>query len=83
MEPKEKAKELVDKMHNSEHCGIKHFPNKKYCDCVEMNFFQAKQCALKAVDEIIENLVELSNGEFTFIHNVEYWQEVKKEIELL
>ena len=43
----------------------------------------AKQCALIAVDEVIENLVELSNGEFTFIHNVEYWQEVKQEIQAL
>jgi hypothetical protein len=36
----------------------------------------AKQSALIAVDEIIKEL------ERCFIHN-EYWQEVKKEIELL
>jgi hypothetical protein len=47
------------------------------------NRWLAKQCALIAVDEVIENLVELSNGEFTFIHNVEYWQEVKQEIQNL
>jgi hypothetical protein len=44
---------------------------------------RAKQCALIAVDEIIEKLVELSNGEFTFIHDVEYYQQVKQEIEKL
>jgi hypothetical protein len=43
----------------------------------------AIDCALIAVDEIIEVLVELSEGKFTFIHNVEYWQEVKREIEKL
>ena len=53
MTPKEKAEELVDKMHNTEHCGIKHFPNERYCDCIAMNAFQAKQCALKAVNEMI------------------------------
>ena len=51
---KEKAKELVDKMYNTEHCGIQHIPNKNYCDCTEINYYQAKQCALKAVDEMLE-----------------------------
>jgi hypothetical protein len=41
---------LVDKMYNTEHCGIKHFPNKHYCDCSEINYYQAKQCALVAED---------------------------------
>ena len=45
--------------------------------------YQAKQSALVAVDEIIENLVNISEGIFTFIYDVEYWQEVKKEIEKL
>jgi hypothetical protein len=67
MEAKEKAKELVDKFSN----------------VALLDSYEAKQCALIAVDEIIENLVELSNGVFTFIHNVEYWQEVKREIEKL
>ncbi len=44
---------------------------------------QAKQSALIAVDELIKRLVELSNGEYTFIHKVQYWQEVKKEINKL
>lgn len=70
MTPKEKAIELILVYYN---LG-KHL-------YVPISY--AKQCALIAVDEIIENLVELSNGEFTFIHNVEYWQEVKQEIEKL
>lgn len=44
---------------------------------------KGKECALIAVDEIIKNLVDLSNGEFTFIFNVQYWQEVKQEIQNL
>ena len=42
-----------------------------------------KQCALIAVNEIIKNLVDLSNGDFIFIFNVQYWQEVKQEINKL
>jgi len=70
MNAKEKAKELVYLMQwegeMSEDEAFKDF---------------AKECALIAVDEIIEVLVDLSNGEFTYIHNVEYWQEVKQFIE--
>ena len=44
---------------------------------------ECKQCALIHVDEMITKLVELSNGEFTFIHDVEYYQQVKQEIEKL
>ena len=40
-----------------------------------------KECAKNAIDEIIDVLVELSNGEFTFIHEVEYWKKVKQVIE--
>lgn len=74
MTPEEKAEELFGKF------AMYLRANLRYDE--EANE-DAKQCALIAVDEIIENLVELSNGEFTFIHNVEYWQEVKQEIELL
>lgn len=52
-------------------------------DLGEAQHESAKQCALIAVEEIIKNLIELSNGDFTFIHNVEYWQEVKQKIENL
>ena len=76
MKAKNKAKELLDR----------YAPLAKYWDCyndepLEEN--NAKQCALIAVEEIIKVLVDLSNGEFTFIKDVEYWQEVKNEIEKL
>jgi hypothetical protein len=55
MTPKEKAIELMDRMINTEHCGIKHFPNNNYCDCTEMNRFQSIQCALIAIDLMFRN----------------------------
>ena len=59
MSPKEKAKELVDKF---------------TFRCEECDYdWNAKQCALIAVDEIIKN----------FFSNFDYWQEVKQEIEKL
>jgi hypothetical protein len=61
MTPKEKAEELVEKM------IIYHSPDDK-------DYEAAKDCALIAVDEILEtNPYKARN----------YWQEVKKEIELL
>jgi hypothetical protein len=58
MTPKDKAKELVDKMYG-------------------VTDYQAKQSALIAVDEIIKILSEDINP------LVNYWHEVKKEIEKL
>jgi hypothetical protein len=85
MSPKEKARELMDIMINTEHCGIKHFPNNNYCDCTEMNRFQSKQCALIAVDEIIKALNDdiYIQGETDIDSHIEYWDEVKNEIEKL
>ena len=66
MEPKEKANELVNKM----------------LDFTDWHNEDAKQCALIAVDEIIEDnrinymLLGVGIGKY-------YWQEVKKEIEKL
>jgi hypothetical protein len=60
MTPKEKAEELINKMYQ---CSI---------DGLEFN---AKQCALIAVDELIyETQFEVPNI------RQKYWQEVKKEI---
>jgi hypothetical protein len=78
--PKEKADELVKKIYNTEHCGIEHFPNKRYCDCTEMNLYQAKQCALIAVEEIIAQ-IEPSVSMDVISARINYWQEVKQEIE--
>ena len=62
--PKEKAKELVDKM--------------KLCLFSDGDY-DAKQCALIAVDEIIEILWHTHKNEIEY----RYFQEVKQEIELL
>jgi hypothetical protein len=43
---------------------------------VTNNYYQAKQCALIAVDEILSVIHPTP-------YNVYYWQEVKKEIEAL
>jgi hypothetical protein len=72
MTPKEKAEELVDKMHY----------NWRYDDYYGLSWILAKQCALIAVDEII-NTHLLSEKDIFGIHPVDYWQEVKKEIEKL
>ena len=79
MTPKEKAIELVESMAFS--C--------KECDYEA----KAKQCALIAVDEILETTKvkwatqrKFPNGEYKFWKGVaykKYWQEVKQEIENL
>jgi hypothetical protein len=66
MTPKEKAKELV---------------NKYYSDkCFNGNYaedYNAKQCALIAVDEILKVSISYAGKDY------EYCQEVKQEIEKL
>jgi hypothetical protein len=72
MTPKEKAKKLVVKF-------IKHSRAEKDIKPIQ----SAKQCALIAVDEILDNckFVFYSCGHLvkTPLHK-EYWQEVKQEI---
>jgi hypothetical protein len=77
MTPKEKAKELVDKF----------YPSVQWKLGQENCLDRAKQCALIAVDEIIESspsLPILGDGG-TFGEDIElskiYWQEVKHELE--
>jgi hypothetical protein len=75
MTQEEKAKELFDKFYSA-------IPN----DEMGENYNSAKQCALIAVDEILEIcsldcLTNLHNHEFEAKFN--YWQEVKQEIEKL
>jgi hypothetical protein len=73
--PKQKAEELVDKYYwtfGDGYLGEQHI-----------------QCALIAVDEIFEHIdyifTELKKDKLPnkFDDEIEYWQEVKKEIELL
>jgi len=78
MTPKEKAKELVDKY------------TKVYYDLgYDYNDDRDKQCALIAVDEILENVnyffteLEKDGLPNKFDDEIEYWQEVKQEINKL
>jgi hypothetical protein len=77
MTPKEKAKELVDNF--IPHTRVYHevLGWEDYIDA-------AKQCSLITVNEIISLMIKfhgrhISNNLF----EIEYWHEVKKEIELL
>jgi len=70
MTPKEKAIELVNKMRDEIPC---------HCDDWE----QAKQCALIAVDEVINCCEEYDKLPETWVTQINYWQEVRQEIEKL
>ena len=66
MTPKEKAIQLYNKFYNTS----------SHPHHVETRQQIAKQCALIAVDEIL-NVIEVPSTEY------KYWQEVKQEIEKL
>ena len=76
MTPKEKAKELLEKM------SYNYFDEHHNC-----SYYVAKNCALIAVDEMIKELEELLEGDERPSAGVyylwEYYKEVKQEIELL
>jgi hypothetical protein len=69
MEPKLKAKELVNKMYNQ-----------IQPDELGKDYNSAKQCALIAVDELIIEKNKWENGSF---YTSKYWDYVKHEIEKL
>ena len=75
MTPKEKAEELVDKFYQTT-------PNEAWINQPSgiseeyKAWNQAKQCALIAVDEILDTWLEFSTDRI-------FWQEVKQEIEKL
>ena len=83
MTPKEKAKELVKQLY-----GCMPFKDFKLGSCledesliIEMEMLSAKQCALIAVDELIEAIKE-----FNFIYSfppIHFWEQVKQEIKKL
>ena len=84
MTPKEKAKELVDKFRDYA------YSYELVDELEDTEDWNAKQCALICVDEIVKILMNL-RGEFMDLKNIsyskteslEYWQEVKQEIEKL
>ena len=67
MTPKEKAQELYDLLR------YEISQNDTRLDVFGINFI-SKQCALITVDEILQECLQLK---------VEYWEQVKKEIENL
>jgi hypothetical protein len=71
VKPKEKAKQLVEKFRNS----ITSFLSDN------MKNENAKQCAIIAVDEIMEELE--NNKSYFMAENLIFWQEVKEEINKL
>lgn len=76
MSPQEKAIELVSKYRNPF--------NRKGCMPPSESLFPstAKQCALIAVDEILDiDCFDMSEEHFD--NHIEYWQQVKQEIEKL
>jgi len=85
MTPKEKAEELIDKYLNADfNCKDCDMP---FCDmkCVRLHNYEAKQCALIAVDEILNNNSKIP-GNVDGLHtneNSNYWLEVKQELEKL
>lgn len=83
MSAKDKAKELVDKYLNASfNCKDCDMP---FCEspCTMLNLSEAKQCALIAVDNIISANPH-SNPLNSDVHStMNYWFEVKKEIENL
>ena len=82
MTPKEKAIELVDKFNNHTVKELVYLKNGKVIE----GKTEAKQCALIAVDEMInyfsKELFMMAYPEIA-ISELEYWQEVKQEIENL
>lgn len=85
MTPKEKAIERVNKYKNAPfNCKDCDMP---YCDirCTQLNISEAKQCALIEVDEILENFGTLTEGKqhYAAYCTIKFYEEVKKEIELL
>ncbi len=74
MTPEEKAKELVEKFISPTKVYHEHLGWVNYLD-------SAKECALIAVDEILNSIViiDLTAAENQFT----YWEEVKQEIEKL
>jgi len=75
MTPKEKAKELVDTFKPNAYIGA----------CEEndelMELYHSKQCALKAVDEIMSLMIKFHNRHIEDNSNeIYFWEEVKNEL---
>ena len=82
MTPKEKATELVNKFYFKLSNNGSLSMGLNSCDARHK---ESIQCALIAVDEILNNFGLRTNGQnfYTEYRAVEYYQDVKKEIEKL
>jgi hypothetical protein len=71
MSPKEKAEEFIDKF-------VRYTPAEE-----EFEYPYAKQCALIAVDEILENFGQLMEGKehYAAYSTIRFYQKVRNEIE--
>jgi hypothetical protein len=83
---KEKAKELVEKFkpmcHNVKHTGILDGLATVMNDDI-INLYAAKQCALIAVNEKLEELSEVPSYGIQYLLRINFLEEVKQEIEKL
>ena len=81
MTPKEEAKELVDKYLNASfNCKDCDMP---FCDvpCTMLSITEAKECALIAVNEIINSIpTQPSNSKMERLDAITFWMLVKEEI---
>jgi hypothetical protein len=75
MTAKDKAKELVEKF-------IEHTQEWDEIDGYVNDVYNSKQCALIAVDEILDDDV-YDMSEELFEKRINYWEEVKQEIQNL
>lgn len=90
MTPKEKAEYIVNKMYSKMPAQViptaSTYVGQLSCDIDLMGYFEnAKQCALIAVDEILNVIyaVEYELNASTVTSEQLYWQKVKQEIEKL
>lgn len=74
MTPKEKAEELMNKFYN--YCSYEWYEGE------QGHKENMKQCALIAVDEILKSLPPFEYG-LEFVAKIEFWNNVKKEIQKL
>jgi hypothetical protein len=71
MTPREKAEELIRKYYR---WGL-------HKDGQSLSWLESKECALIAVDEILEEALGLDDNDYQ--SKYDYWQEVKQKIEKL
>ena len=77
MTPKEKAQQLV----NSFYYALPNNGRRTGLNSTTIRYKEAIKCALIAVDEILSSFTALSYG-VVYLGQIDYWQEVKEEIEI-